>query len=170
MSVDFTALIIAITASLLSFAGSWYWFSKSRDERIAEAARLAKEEVKNRITALEKELSLVRETVLPISVAMQELLVKQLTHFHTPIMDALLVKIGPPNALTADEEEQLAAALKERAQDMGDKIDASERDAALMLPMIMRRAKIESCLDPKQQQIQTVMLPFIIDEIKGDSL
>ena len=82
-------------------------------------------------------------TPVPISTAFQAILIKELTHFHTPEMDALMAKIGPPNTLTVVEQERLAVLLNERMKDMGPLISDSERDAARILPAIMKRAKIE---------------------------
>ena len=81
---------------------------------------------------------------IPISTAFQTVLVKQMTHYHTPEMDGLMKKIGPPNTLTEAEEHRLTILLKERTQDMGSEITPSERDAAAILPMVMKRARIEA--------------------------
>lgn len=103
----------------------------------ADALRDAK------IIELEKQLALIAASVVPISTAFQAILIKELTHMHTPVLDALLAKVGPPSSLTEDETEEMAQLLKERALDMGDQISSSERDAAIMLPMVIKRAKIE---------------------------
>src|ERR1700686_3873345 len=76
--------------------------------------------------------------VQQMSAAFQMAIVKQLTHFHTPKLDALLAKLGPPFMLTEAEMEELIAELKNREQDMGQLIDDGEREAAKMLPAIMR--------------------------------
>jgi hypothetical protein len=70
-----------------------------------------------------------------------------LTHFHTPVMDALMVKlgdVGTPPTITEEEEVELIAALKQRAEDVGPLIDEDERDAAELLPIQMRRVKREA--------------------------
>lgn len=161
-----TALIVMLATSLLSFSGAWYWFVKAQDERTAAAVHVADQALLVRVAELEKQLASVQESVVPISAAMQALLVKQLTHFHTPVMDALLVKLGPPNTLTEAEEKELIIALEQRTRDMGPLIDDSERDAAMMLPMIIRRVRLEMRTDPSKQRLQTVSLPIDVVETK----
>jgi len=97
-----------------------------------------------RLVELEKQLALVSAAVVPISTAFQAILIKELTHFHTPELDALMRKIGPPSTLTEDEERRMAVLLEAREIDMADEISSSERDAARMLPMVIRRAKAEA--------------------------
>jgi hypothetical protein len=117
----------------------------TRKEAVTKAAVIAEghEKMKDRVTELERTLAQVNAQVIPISTAFQAILIKELTHFHTPEMDALMVKIGPPNTLTPDEEKRLAALLVERTKDMGPEISDSERDAAAILPAVMKRSRIE---------------------------
>jgi hypothetical protein len=95
------------------------------------------------IAGLKQRIVTLSMPVSRINAAFQETLVRQLTHFHTPVLDALLAKIGPPYSLSDEEYQQLVAALKEREKDMGDKIDNSEREAAKMLPIVIRRVAEE---------------------------
>ena len=120
----------------------------------------------SRVARVEAKMASIGDTILPISMAFQAILIKELTHFHTPEMDALLVKIGPPFALTIGEEARLATLLTQRAEDMGDKITQSEREAATILPAIMRRARVEAeKLDlPRDFKMQIVAAPIIIKE------
>jgi hypothetical protein len=118
----------------------------------------------DRVAAAESKLALVGAAVLPLFTAAQAELVKQLTHFHTPEMDALLVKLGPPYMLTPQEDDRLAVLLKEREQDMGDQISEDERDAARMLPMVMRRAKRESELVAAELVLKVVSVGFVLPE------
>lgn len=92
---------------------------------------------------LERQIAVLGQQVLPISTAFQAILIKQLTHYHTPELDELLRKVGPPFTLNAAEERQLAKLLEERTRDVDGLIDSSERDAAKMLPMIMARVRAE---------------------------
>ena len=96
-----------------------------------------------RVDVIEQQLSLVTQSVIPISQAFQQVLIAELTHFHEPRTDLLLAKLGPPFTLSDDEEEELLTALKEREKDMGDQITPSERDAARMLPLVIKRVKME---------------------------
>jgi hypothetical protein len=97
----------------------------------------------NRIVELERQAALVSGAVVPISAAFQITLIRDLTHFHTPEMDALMVKLGPPLALSEEEALRLEHLLSERAKDMGLEISDAERDAAAMLPLVMRRVKAD---------------------------
>jgi hypothetical protein len=95
-----------------------------------------------RITELERRLSLIGDAI-PLATAFQASLIKELTHYHTPRMDELMTKIGPPSTLTGVEEAELWVLLAQRTHDMGQEISDSERDAAVILPFVMRRAKLE---------------------------
>ncbi len=55
-------------------------------------------------------------------------------------MDALLVKYGPPSTLTEEDWERLKEMLRERAYAPDPEVPQYERDAAIMLPMMMKRA------------------------------
>jgi len=118
------------------------------------------EKRERRISELERQLAVLNQVVVPISTAFQAILIKELTHMHTPEMDALLAKIGPPSTLTDAEEVELAEGLAQRAKDMGDQISESERDAALILPSVIKRAKAESVAlalgDPMTLRLVTV--------------
>lgn len=159
----------AASAALLVAGGAVSWAVSHRgalQRQGAEAAieRTRKEEaLQQRVVELEAKLLLVNERVIPISMAMQALLIKELTHYHTPAMDRLLEKIGPPNTLTPDEEKALIVGLKQRTQDMGAEIGESERDAAVMLPLIMRRVHAEEQLQlASATKVSLVSIPAII--------
>ena len=143
-----TSIGLILISSAISFLVAWFmWKSARRDAAtIKEADRLSVQHDKldARVLELEKQLSAVGQAVLPISTAFQAILIKELTHFHTPEMDSLMTKIGPPSRLTLTEEHNLALLLAQRAEDLSAQITDSERDAALMLPLVMKRAKIES--------------------------
>src|SRR5678815_4707353 len=103
---------------------------------------------------------------MPISTAFQAILIKELTHFHTPVMDALMSKIGPPFTLTAAEETELIAALEQRTQDMAAEISDSERDAAKILPLVMKRAKLEAlALQPEDTRLKLVTFQQLPEEL-----
>lgn len=138
------SIAILVFGTALTVVTTWFW--KSRDAAVRKAERIAEEHAKTvvRITELEQKLALVNQAVIPISTAFQAILIKELTHYHTPEMDALLVKVGPPITLTPEEEARLAVLLEERTRDMGPQISESERDAATILPAVMKRAREES--------------------------
>jgi hypothetical protein len=81
-------------------------------------------------------------------------------------MDELMVKVGPPSILTLEEESELEKLLEERQSDMGPEITDSERDAAQMLPMIIRRAKAEiAAMEGKPALFKLVMVIPEVPEV-----
>jgi hypothetical protein len=147
-------VMMTLLASGLAFLTAMFFFQRKErlnkalfieEERVRKAAILEAEHevVKTRLVELETKLALVDAAVVPISTAFQALLIKELTHFHTQEMDALLVKVGPPNVLTTEEYERLVVMLKERTRDLGAEISESERGAAHILPVVMTRAQVE---------------------------
>jgi len=143
-----TGLVNSLTALLvgaaLSFLAARYWWARA--ERRDRAAHLAIEHARllARVAELENKVGLVSQAVLPISTAFQAILIKELTHFHTPVLDALLAKLGPPFLLTPEEERALLHELRQRERDMGPMITEPEREAAQILPIVMKRAKAEA--------------------------
>jgi hypothetical protein len=132
----------------------------ARREAMARLATIRKEDdraMRDRITELERKLAVIGSTVEPISTAFQALLIKQLTHFHTPELDALLVKVGQqPYALEPKEEARLTELLAQRTTDMGELIDDLERDAAHILPFIIRRVRAEAALTHLDMKVVAV--------------
>ena len=166
LSWETVAGIVVVAA--LSFLASQYWWA--RTERRDKAALLASDHAKliARVADLENKLSVVSTMVVPISTAFQAILIKELTHFHTPVLDALLVKLGPPYALTEEEEAEMLEALKQREADMGTLISDEERDAAHILPVIMKRAKAEAALSlarpPRLVEFRLISVPLTAEE------
>ena len=130
------SVVLAAFSAALAFASAW--FLAHRAAKTAERTQLLQ-----RVSELESKLALVNQQMIPISTAMVAMFVKELTHYHTPEMDALMVKIGPPNTLTAQDYDRLAVLLEERTRDMGPLITDSERDAAGMLLPMLKRSRIE---------------------------
>jgi hypothetical protein len=156
---------LVVLAATLTFLATMFWQRRGRIDREVErkAEKLAAENNKltERVLDMEKQLGMLNQAVLPISTAFQAILIKELTHYHTPEMDALMVKIGPPNILTDDEMARLVIMLEERTRDMGSEISDSERDAATMLPLVMKRAKFD--LD-NEKKLQLVSVPPLMAE------
>ncbi len=132
-----------VLGALLSFVAASYWFSRAARVHAAEQLAEHHAQLEQRVTAAERQLALVGQAVLPISTAFQAILIKELTHFHTPELDALLQRIGPPCTMTAVEAARFEVLLEARTRDMSVEISASERDAATILPAVMRRATEE---------------------------
>jgi len=156
-------VLLLILGSSGTFAVSYYWTKRREGMDKAEKREQTKsderEQTNQRIIELEKQLATLGAAVVPISTAFQAILIKELTHFHTPVMDALLVKLGPPYMLTPVEEVELVAALKERAVSMDGLIDEWEREAAEILPAVMRRARREAVEVNRPVEVQLVALP-----------
>ena len=129
-------VLYGVLAVLLS-AAFWGWFIYRRERGdVYRAHALLVAEV------LELRSHMIgTATAVPINVAIQTLLIKELTHYHTPEVDALLAKLGPPFTLTDDEERALLLALEKREQEKDSQITDSEREAARMLPLIIKRIK-----------------------------
>jgi hypothetical protein len=152
------SIVIVLFGAMLSFIAARYWFQ--RNQAVADAKRLADEvaaakkvadedrrRTDARVAELELQLSAVKQTVLPISAAFQAILIKELTHYHTPRMDELMKKLGPPVTLNEAEQAELAALLHARTVDMDGRISDSERDAATMLPLVVKRVVAEGLAD-----------------------
>jgi hypothetical protein len=130
-------------------------------EEAKEAAReLAKEkaELANRISDLEMKLITLTTEVKPLSAAMLAVFTKELTHFHTPEMDALLVKFED-GAITDAGEERLLWLLEERSRELNGSIPESERDVATMFPMMMKRVKVERRLAAVELLVVSTSVP-----------
>ena len=128
---------------VLTFAASWFWFSKNKAEKRAAELAESNEKVIQQLAEMQLKLARIDQVVVPINTMMQQLLVKELTHYHEPVTDRLLAKLGPPNTLTEAETKELAKRLDERTRDMGPLISESERGAATILPFIIQRSLAE---------------------------
>lgn len=151
------AVILTLLTAALGVLGTSFW-----------NARAEKKALLARVTELERLNALVTQAVVPISAAFQAILVKKLTHFHTPVMDKLLEKLGPPITLTDDEEKELIEALKQREIDVNGLIDDAERDCARMLPIVMRMVKAETEIPDADKKIQVVTVAPEEDKPKSE--
>src|ERR1700674_2615584 len=145
---DFTEYLsqgaAAVLGVVLTFLGTLFWSRKRAQALAAEASVATITEREKRIVELERQVALLGLTVQPLSAAFQAILVKQLSHFHTPHIDLLLSKLGPPVLLTQSEEVELAKELAQRAVDVASEITDDERGAALMLPYVIQRVRREA--------------------------
>jgi hypothetical protein len=139
--------ILILTSSGMSFVIAWYWFARNAKVDAAAKHDATIQKLMDRISELEKQQLLMGAAMAPLSTVFQARLIKELTHFHTPEMDALMAKMGPPYTLTVEEEGKLIQLLKQRQADMSNLISDSERDAALMLPLLMKRVKNETVVN-----------------------
>jgi hypothetical protein len=151
--VIFNSIGIVVLTALLSFAAAVYWHNKrqgeKRDDEIAD---------------LKRQMAILQIPVQQMNAAFQAMLVKQLTHFHTRELDELLKKLGPPMVLTADDRARLTILLQEREADVDGQIDDSERDAAHMLPMVMKRVADEIDQSANMKDLVLVAVPKPADD------
>jgi hypothetical protein len=144
MSPLVNSIVLTTFGSALSFVVAWYWFTRHARVRDADRAREEQSILRGRVTELEKQLIAIGTQVVPMNAAFQAILIKELTHAHTPRMDELLVKLGPPYILTDQEAAELSTALEARYKNIDALVDESERDAAKILPLVMKRVKAEA--------------------------
>jgi hypothetical protein len=135
---------LLLLGCVLTFVTTYFWFLKNAAVKEKEKIAIGHEQLVAKVADMETRMSLLNQSVLPISTAFQAILIRELTHFHTPEMDALLLKLGPPYALTKPEFARLLVLLQERAVEVDDQISESERDAATMLPYVIKRAHDEA--------------------------
>lgn len=138
-----TIQILISAGLILLSAAVGYYFARKKSGKDTEKSD--DRDLLERVTELEKQLGIVGSQVAPFNVAFQSMLVKQLTHAHTPENDRLLAKLGAvnvPPTITDEEEAKLKVALQAIVDDPT--IPADERDAAEMLPIQIRRVKREA--------------------------
>lgn len=93
---------------------------------------------------MEKRISLLEARSIPTAAAFQALLAMKLTHAHTPELDALLARAGPPSNLLAHEWSQMNGLLAERYKNTSDpEVSEEEKDAAYIFPFVVRMARAE---------------------------
>ncbi len=164
-------IVMLIIGGLISSVLTWFWITKRAKQDALTKAKELQDEVNqrliDRIVQLETQHGLLSQTVLPLSTAFQAILVKELTHFHTPEMDALLAGLGPPYTLTHEQETRLAEMLLERIETLDGDISGSERDAALMLPYVMKRVRSETV---SLEKLDLVIVPRDVLALRKDVL
>lgn len=130
---------LVVVTAVFAFIAAMYWNSRKKvdDEKIRIESDAAK--MRDEIDDLKRQIAVLNIPVKQMNEAFQAMLIKQLTHFHTPELDILLAKIGPPMTLDEGELYRLQVLLRARERDMGSLINESERDAARMLPLVMKR-------------------------------
>ena len=158
-------LLNAVFGAALVFVSTLYWTaskaSKARGLAMAEASAA----LLLRVNSLESQLALVNQAVVPISTAFQAILIKELTHYHTPELDALLAKVGPPSALTPPEIDEMGRLLQARTHDMGPLISQQERGAASILPVVMTRATAEYTLVQAAEELKRTMVTVAVSHL-----
>jgi hypothetical protein len=136
-------ILLLFIGGLVSASVALYLYNKKQQNEKEKDIAQDHERLERRVVELEKALALVSQTVLPISTVYQAMLVRELTHAHTPVVDALLAKVGIPGALSEQDMLELQKALERRYSEVDPQIGDDERDAARIFPIIMKRAKVE---------------------------
>jgi hypothetical protein len=159
----FNSLLLAVVGAVLTFLVTRYFANRRLIESEHDKAVLSNALRDDRITALQTQLAVISAAVVPISTAFQSILIKELTHYHTPELDELMKRIGPPCTLSDIETKRLEVLLRERERDPDVKIPESERDAATMLPLVMKRATAEAAaaLDEPNIILSGTMVQFV---------
>lgn len=145
---------VVVGSFLTLIVGLYFYYRRSRQdaaEKIADSTKELTEQVRD----LERELEGIKANVKPFSVALQDVLTRRLTNFHTPILDALLQKVGPE--MSVEDEELLREALLRRVDELNGHLEELERDAAIMLPMVMRWVRAEQ--GNTDGDLQVVLVP-----------
>lgn len=121
---------------------------ESRRQSQAESLAGEHRDLVRTVDGLKLEVATLKAQAAPINAAFAAVLVKELTHYHTPVMDELMQKTGvqqgTPPTLTKEEEVELVTAMKQRTEDMGPEISNDERDAAEIFPALIRRVRREA--------------------------
>lgn len=163
LSVSNTVLPVALLALGAAFTLLVNIVLRRKDATRLELANVIAErkDYQERVRELETQLRLLKDSVQPISMAFQQILIKELTHFHEKRTDELLEKIGPPYMLSDAEEKELVDALEKRVADAGNLMTESEIDAAKMLPMLIKRVKAELAMGipPVETELKVVVVP-----------
>lgn len=173
------SLGLIVIGSIITAFWAWFWRFRSKtvarleDEKkavIDKANQLAKEheQLVHTVAELKSQLSLVSQVVTPINQAMQALLIRELTHLHTPELDALLAKLPPDGELTPEEFARLIELLAQRVDKLNGAIPESEREAAIILPYIIKRVKAEAAdianKATEAPQLKIVAVPAEVSE------
>ena len=146
-------------------------FGVSRDrktQKVLTAEGVAIEAVKTRdarIQQLEKDVQLLQsqaeaahKAAIPITAAMEAMLIAKLVNDHLPDADALLKKQAD-HTLTPEDAIAFAEALKERETDEDPRIGEAQQISAKILPDVIRlRVLAEEAAKEGPLEVKTVMV------------
>jgi hypothetical protein len=131
---------MAVLGGLLAFVSTWFWVWRAAAAKKSDARDAERDEMTKRLIELETKERIASQAISPLVTAFQSLLIQKLTHAHKPELDALMVKIGPPDILTDQERGRMLLMLEERYQEPDESIGQDERNAAKILPLVMPMA------------------------------
>lgn len=142
----------------LTFAATAFWTNRASKRLAAEKVLSEKDDLLARIAELETQLNVIGQAVTPLTQAMQAMLVKQLTHYHTPRMDELLAKLDP-FTLSDEEENELFALLAQRTLDLNGRIPPIERIYAKALPLVIAMVRHDLSLSKAIDNLTVIAVP-----------
>jgi hypothetical protein len=154
--IGLNTIAISVLTAALIWLGTAYWRLRTAREDKAKALALTAEDVQKQLGEFRNQLQLLGQAVQPITAAMSAVLVKSLTHFHKPKVDALLAKVGPPCTLSLREEHDLACEMQTVMSDVS--IPDLERNSARLLLLIVERSRLEGAND-KPADLALVGIP-----------
>ena len=128
---------------------------KERDQRIDLLER--------QVERLEAQSEAQTKAAIPITAAMQAMLVHRLTNDHTPEADALLKKVTD-DSLSVHDAVEFAEAMKRRSTDMN--VSEAQRISADILPGVIRLREIAEEEEP-ECKVKTVMVTVPETETKA---
>lgn len=160
---------IGLLGAAMTFATTWFWFARNAAVTKTAAIALEHATLLARVAELETQRRVDAQTMTPIVSAFQGLLIKQLTHADKPEMDDLMVKLGPPDILTDEEHDRLHVMLEARSHDMEPNITSSERDAATILPYVMKMAAEEQANMKNADAAQDLKLVTIVSVVGANT-
>jgi hypothetical protein len=157
---ELNTILIGLTGILLTALigfTSTMWFrakdaalrAKREAEALAAEITRRRDEERDAMRAeaadLRLKLEVLTANMMPATLAFQSLLVKGLTHSHAPRTDDLLAKVAP-DIISPEEEVELLAALEVLSTKQNPFFPQLEADMAIMLPLVIRRARAEQAL------------------------
>jgi hypothetical protein len=149
IAVTLLLVLVVLLSFIVAMCWSWHMYRADQNERNL---------LRGRVLETERRIVELSQSVTPISAAFQAVLIGQLARCRTPEMDALMRRAGPPNLLTPEEEERLETLLADVARDPDASIRDCEREAAHILPTVIKRARRER--DPEEKRdFRIVSLP-----------
>jgi hypothetical protein len=145
--MDWNSVVLVLVVAVVVFLTVRYWYLKKT--------------LLIRIDNLERDARILRDRpAQSLWAAVQATVVPELIHAHAPVMDALLLKLGPPFSLTISEEQELDQLLYERIIAVNDPlISDRERASARILRDIIPRVREEIDMPPEVAVLQVVTIP-----------
>jgi hypothetical protein len=141
-NIVFPALTL-VAGTTIGLLTTWFWRARDHEKTRIATAAAERAAMQAELTEMKSRLAVMGASMTTVSALFQKIIITELTHLSTPELDALLVKLGPPNILTAADETRMMALLKERADDPNPSISGTERDDCRMLPAIIKRVRAE---------------------------